>query len=126
MDLTARETKFLTIMNETRLADGKLFKRDSEEISKLFLFTDRELNAAIKKLTEKGMLSEINLGGNETIYFFTEKVSKDMLDKKLSERQLRIIIRNKSIAQDNCPNCNIKLREKLHSGMYCSKCDWEK
>jgi len=85
MDLTARETKFLTIMNETRLADGKLFKRDSEEISKLFLFTDRELNAAIKKLTEKGMLSEINLGGNETIYFFTEKVSKDMLDKKLRE-----------------------------------------
>lgn len=70
-------------MNETRLSDGKLFKRDSEEISKIFVFSDKELKAAVKKLVEIGMLSSMDLGGNEKIYFHTEKVSPDKLDKEL-------------------------------------------
>lgn len=85
MDLTPREAKFLTIMNETRLVDGKLFKRDSDQIKKLFLFSDKELSAAVRKLKEKGMLTEMKLGADEIMYFFTEKVPKDMLDRKLRE-----------------------------------------
>ena len=85
MSLTPKEAKFLTILNETRLVDGKLLKRYSDEIKKSFLFTDKELREAVKKLRGHGMLSEMNLGVDDVMYFFTEKVSKDMLDKKLEE-----------------------------------------
>ena len=85
MDLTSKESKFLTILNETRLENGKMFDRYSKEVRKVFEFDDRELTLAIKNLKEKGMLSELNLGGNEVMHFFTEKVTKNMLDKKLQE-----------------------------------------
>jgi hypothetical protein len=85
MELTQREIKFLTFMNETRLSDGKLFKRDLEEVNKVFEFNDKELNAAVKKLVDIGMLSSMDLGGNEKIYFHTEKVAADKLDKDLSK-----------------------------------------
>jgi hypothetical protein len=44
----------------------------------------------------------------------------------LLERQQRMAMRDKLIKQDICPNCKLKLREKLHGGMYCPRCDWEK
>ncbi|MDO8459771.1 MAG: hypothetical protein Q7S74_01550 [Nanoarchaeota archaeon] len=83
MELTASDIKFLTIMNETRLCEGKLFKRDSDEIGKVFSFKEKELNSAVKKLVKMGMLSPLDLGGNEVVYFHTEKVPKDKLDKDL-------------------------------------------
>ena len=85
MDLTQKDIKFLTIMNETRISDGKLLKGYSDEVKKQFEFTNKELNVAVKKLRGKGMLSAMDLGGDEVMYFFTEKVSEEMLDKKLVE-----------------------------------------
>ncbi len=85
MALTEKESKFLTIMKETRLEDNKLFKNYSEEVRKIFQFTDKELQNAVKKLLRDGMLSEMDLGAKETIYFHTDKVTEDMLDKKLGE-----------------------------------------
>jgi hypothetical protein len=83
MDLTAKEIKFLTMMNETRLSDGKLFRRDSETFLKIFSFNDKELKIAVSKFVKMGMLSELSLGGNEVIYFHTDKVSQFELDKEL-------------------------------------------
>ena len=85
MNLTPKEVKFLTILNETRLSNGKLLKCYSERLRKEFSFKDKELREAIKKLSRNGLLTEMDLGGNDIMYFFTEKVSKDMLDKKLEE-----------------------------------------
>ena len=84
MELTSKEMKFLTIMNETRLDNGKMFKSEFERINKKFSFTDKELTSAVKKLTSNGLLSTIEVGGDEVVYFHTEKVSKDLLDKDLS------------------------------------------
>ena len=75
MELTPKEIKFLTIMNETRLADGKMFGRYSEEVSKLFSFSNSELNAAVKKLVKMDMLSVMDVGGNEKVFFHTDKVA---------------------------------------------------
>ena len=72
-------------MNETRLADKKLFKNYSEEVRKIFQFSDKELSNAVNKLMNLGMLSKMDLGANEVIYFHTDKVSKTMFDKKLAE-----------------------------------------
>jgi hypothetical protein len=83
MELTPKEIKFLTIMNETRLCDNKMFRRDSEAISKIFTFDDKELGAVVKKLVKMDMLSVLDLGGNEKIYFHTDKVSQFELDKEL-------------------------------------------
>jgi hypothetical protein len=83
MALTPREVKFLTMMNETRLSDGKLFKRDLEAFSKIFSFSEKELHSAVKKLVDLGMLSQMKLGGNEIIYFHTDKVSESELDEEL-------------------------------------------
>lgn len=83
MELTPKDIKFLTMMNETRLCDKKLFKRDSDEFKKFFSFTDHELVAAVKKLVALGLLSEMRLGSDEAIYFHTEKVSQDSLDEDL-------------------------------------------
>ncbi len=83
MELTQKDMKFLTIMNETRLSDGKMFGRYSEEVSKLFLFSDAELSTAVKKLVKMEMLSVIDVGGNERVYFHTDKVTEDKLDKDL-------------------------------------------
>ncbi len=85
MELTQKDIKFLTIMNETRLSDGKMFGRYSEEVSKLFLFSNVELDAAVKKLVKMGMLSVVDAGGNELVYFHTNKVAEDKLDKSLRE-----------------------------------------
>ena len=83
MELTPKDIKFLTMMNETRLSDKKLFKRDSDEFKKFFSFTDQELVMAVKKLTAMGLLSEMKLGSDEVIYFHTAKVSQDSLDVNL-------------------------------------------
>ena len=83
MELTQKDMKFLTIMNETRLSDGKMFGRYSEEVGKLFEFSDAELGAAVRKLVKMGMLSVINAGGSEIVYFHTDKVKQDKLDKSL-------------------------------------------
>ncbi len=83
MELTLKETKFLTILNETRIADGKLMEGYSRKVKEVFTYTNPELNAAIKKFKGNGLLSELDLGANEVMYFFTDKVSKDMLDKEL-------------------------------------------
>ncbi|MBU0761200.1 MAG: hypothetical protein KJ718_05465 [Nanoarchaeota archaeon] len=83
MDLTPKETKFLTILNETRLSDGKMFGRYFEEIKGLFEFSNEELNKAVKKLVQMGLLTKIDAGGNEYVYFHTNKVTKTELDKDL-------------------------------------------
>jgi len=85
MELTTKDIKFLTIMNETRLADGKMLGRYSEEVSKRFSFSDAELENAVKKLVKMNMLSVIDAGGKELVYFHTEKVDKSELDKRLGE-----------------------------------------
>jgi hypothetical protein len=83
MELTPKDLKILTMMNETRLCDKKLFKRDSDEFRKFFSFTDQELVAAVKKLVTLGLLSEMKLGADEVMYFHTEKVSRESLDEDL-------------------------------------------
>ena len=85
MELTQKEIKFLTIMNETRLADGKIHGRYSQEVSKVFSFSDSELKNAVNKLLKMKMLSVIDAGGNELVYFHTDKVVKSELDKQLRE-----------------------------------------
>lgn len=85
MALTQNEIKFLTILNETRLANGKMFGRYSEEIKKQFNFSDKELIVAVRKLEELNLLTKINAGGNEYVYFHTDKVVKTELDKELSK-----------------------------------------
>jgi hypothetical protein len=83
MALTENEIKFLTILNETRLSDGKMFGRYFEQIKELFAFSDKELNSAVKKLEEMNFITKINAGGNEYVYFHTDKVIKTDLDKNL-------------------------------------------
>jgi hypothetical protein len=83
MDLTPKDLKFLTILNETRLADGKMFGRYFEEVREKFQFSNSELDAAVKKLVKLEMLSVIPIGGNERVYFRTEKASSFPLDKDL-------------------------------------------
>lgn len=85
MELTAKEIKFLTIMNETRLADGKIHGRYSQEVSKVFQFSEAELGNAVKKLVRMKMLSVVDVGGNELVYFHTDRVIKADLDKQLRE-----------------------------------------
>ena len=85
MELTQKDIKFLTIMNETRLSDGKLFGRYYDEIKEIFTFSDGELGASVKKLVKMGMLSVMDIGSKEVIYFHTDKVSKDKLDRNLRE-----------------------------------------
>lgn len=85
MNLTQKEAKFLTILNETRLSEGKIFGRYSKEVSELFSFSNTELNDAVKKLLKMEMLSVIDVGGNDLVYFHTKKVTKDMLDKELAQ-----------------------------------------
>lgn len=85
MDLSAKELKFLTILNETRLSDGKLMGLYSKEVSKIFTFSDIELVNAVKKLVKMKFLSVIDAGGNELVYFHTNKVIKTELDKNLRE-----------------------------------------
>jgi hypothetical protein len=83
MELTQKELKFLTIMDETRLSGNKLFKSDSEQFKKLFSFTDKELSVAVRKLVRMELLDEIDVGANEIVYFHSSKVSKNILDAKL-------------------------------------------
>jgi hypothetical protein len=85
MELTNKEIKFLTILNETRLSDGKMFGRYSDEVSKVFSFSDSELNSAVRKLIKMNMLSVVDAGGKELVYFHTDKVDKNDLDKHLME-----------------------------------------
>ena len=85
MELTQKDIKFLTILNETRLSDGKMFGRYFQEVNKVFSFSENELNSAVKKLVKMEMLTSIDVGGNEQVYFHTDKVSKDKLDKDLRE-----------------------------------------
>lgn len=83
MELTSKETKFLTILNETRLTDGKMVGRYSNEVKEQFNFSDTELKSAVNKLVKMEMLSVIDAGGNDLVYFHTEKVNKADLDKDL-------------------------------------------
>jgi hypothetical protein len=81
--LTPKETKFLTILNETRLANGKMFGRYFEQIKEQFQFSNEELRNAVNKLVKMDLLVEINAGGDEFVYFHTDKVTKTALDKDL-------------------------------------------
>ena len=83
MELMPKDIKFLTIMNETRLTNGKMFGRYFEEVSEQFKFSNSELSVAVKKLMKMDMLSVIDAGGKDLVYFHTDKVSKDQLDKEL-------------------------------------------
>jgi len=83
MVLSQREIKFLSILNETRLSDGKMSERYLKEINEQFLFSNKELNQAIIKLVKIGFLSVISAGGDEYVYFHTEKVKKSELDNNL-------------------------------------------
>jgi len=85
MDLTSRELKFLTIMNETRLSNGKIHGIYSQEVAKQFQFSEVELSSAVKKFVKLKLLSVIDAGGDELVYFHTEKVIKAELDKQLRE-----------------------------------------
>jgi DNA-binding Lrp family transcriptional regulator len=85
MELTEKEIKFLTIMNETRIDEGKMFGRYFEEVKQQFTFSTPELAAAVKKLEKLGLITKIGTGGNEFAYFHTDKVAKIKLDKNLSE-----------------------------------------
>jgi len=85
MQLTDKELKFLTILNETRLANGKIHGRYSQEVSKIFQFSDAELGSAVKKLVKMKMLSVIDAGADELVYFHTDKVVKSELDRNLRE-----------------------------------------
>lgn len=85
MNLTQTEIKFLTILHETRLADGKMFGRYFEEVKEQFQFTNAELASAVKKLEKMDLLMKIDAGGNEFVYFHTDKVMKVELDKYLSK-----------------------------------------
>ena len=85
MELTTKDLKFLTILNETRLSDGKMSGRYYKEVSEQFLFSNEELNAAVKKLMKMGMLSSMSIGKDEQVYFHTEKVDEEILDKGLLE-----------------------------------------
>lgn len=85
MVLSQREMKFLTILNETRFSDGKMSGRYLDEIKEHFLFSNKELNLAVVKLVKMGLLSEIDAGGNEFVYFHTEKVEKSKLDSNLGK-----------------------------------------
>jgi len=87
MALSQREIKFLTVLNETRLSDGKMSGRYFDEIKEQFIFSNEELNRAVIKLVEMGLLSEIAAGGNEYVYFHTEKVEKSELDNNLGKIQ---------------------------------------
>ena len=53
-------------------------------------------------------------------------LSLKMSTISLLKRQKRIAMRKKSVDNDSCPNCSVKLREKWHGGLSCSKCHWEK
>ncbi|MFH1802967.1 MAG: hypothetical protein ABH864_05990 [archaeon] len=83
MELTPKETKFLTVLNETRLADGKMFGQYSDLVKEQFDFSNEELTHAVKKLVKMDLLSSIDAGGNEFVYFHTAKVMKADLDKDL-------------------------------------------
>ena len=83
MELNQKDMKFLTILNETRLSNGKMFGRYFEEVKEVFSFSNSELDTAVKKLVKMEMLSVIDVGGNERVYFHTSKVNKEKLDKDL-------------------------------------------
>ena len=83
MDITSKEIKFLTILNETRLSGGRLSKRYFEEIKELFTFSIEELEKVTIKLLKRGMITKIATGGDEYVYFHTDKVIKGELDKDL-------------------------------------------
>jgi hypothetical protein len=81
--LTPKETKFLTILNETRLADGKMVGRYSEQVKEQFQFSNEELKSAVNKLVKMDLLMKIDAGGKEFVYFHTDKVGKTDLDGDL-------------------------------------------
>lgn len=83
MALTQKETKFLTILNETRLTNGKMVGRYSTEVKEQFSFSDTELKSAVNKFVKMDLLSVIDAGGNDLVYFHTQKVNKEDLDKDL-------------------------------------------
>src|SRR3989344_1922076 len=74
--LTPKETKFLTILNETRLSDGKMFGRYYDLIKEHFEFSNTELKNAVDKLLKMNLLMSIDAGGKEFVYFHTNKVAK--------------------------------------------------
>jgi hypothetical protein len=85
MELTQKEIKFLSILNETRLSDGMLSKRYFDEVKEQFTFSTGELDSAVKKLLKKGLLMKIDAGGGENVYFHTDEVIKIELDEGLSK-----------------------------------------
>lgn len=82
-ELTPKETKFLTILNETRLTDGKMFGTYFDLIKEHFQFSNEELKSAVAKLLKLNLLTEIDAGGSEIVYFHTDRVNKVELDKDL-------------------------------------------
>jgi len=85
MELTQKEIKFLTVLNETRLSEGKMSKKYFDQIKEQFPFSLEELESAVKKLVKMGLLTKIDAGGEEFVYFHTDKVVKTELDKDLTK-----------------------------------------
>ncbi|MBU0907109.1 MAG: hypothetical protein KKE05_03030 [Nanoarchaeota archaeon] len=81
--LTPKETKFLTVLNETRLAGGKIFGRFGELVKEQFQFSNEELKNAVNKFLKLDLLTKIDAGGNEIVYFHTNKVNSIELDRDL-------------------------------------------
>jgi len=83
MELSQKDIKFLTILNETRLSGGKMPKKYFDEINEKFVFSNEEINNAAKKFVKIGLLSIIAAGGDEYVYFHTDKVIKSELNMDL-------------------------------------------
>ncbi len=90
MNLTSKETKFLSILNETRVVNGKFLEGFNKRIKDHFVFKNEDLVLSIKKFKSEGFLTELVLGKDESMYFFTDKVKKDMLDLELNKVRMSI------------------------------------
>jgi hypothetical protein len=83
MNLTQKEIKFLSILDETRLTDGKISQKYFEEIKEHFIFTKEELRRVVVKLVKMNLIEKVNAGRDENVYFHTDKVTKSELDTDL-------------------------------------------
>jgi len=84
MLLTEKEKKLLTVLHEARLVDKKFLKGYQKMIEEHFSFSYEGLDKLIAKFLKNKLLKEITLGDNEVMYFHTNKVTKEMIDDKLS------------------------------------------
>jgi len=83
MELTKKEKKLLTILHEARVIGGNLLKDYKQELRGHISFKKEDLRKAIKKFLELGLIKELKLKDKEVMYFFTDKVRDEMIDKNL-------------------------------------------